>query len=221
MRYGWPPRKVSGIEVSEETVCGVNLLLSSSGMFRGTRVAKTVVRWRTSPSTSSAIYSSVCCNEVGGPTSCVVNTKEIAPREFYTKRNDVEALGHTKDFPGCRTMFLGGTRQAHTLECRERLRYLMKDEDKDLWTREKRKKVRGEDGGGDKECWRRRSNGRRRKKAEKRGKKREAEGDMMEEKSPVEMRRRMKPEEKREKPKVMKWSWKDRERRNRAATHGD
>ena len=49
-------------------------------------------------------------------------------------------LGHTKDCPGCRTMFQGGTRQAHTLECRERLRYLKKDEDKVLRTREKRKK---------------------------------------------------------------------------------
>ena len=74
------------------------------------------------------------------PTSCVVNTKEIAPCEFYTKRKDVEAVGHTKDCPCCRTMFQGGTRQAHTLECRERFRYLMKDEGKVLRTREKRKK---------------------------------------------------------------------------------
>ena len=41
---------------------------SSSGMFRGTRAAKTRCRWRTSRSTSSAIRGSVCCSGVGGPT---------------------------------------------------------------------------------------------------------------------------------------------------------
>ena len=50
----------------------------------------------------------------------VVNTKEVAPREFYIKKKDVEAYGHTKGCPGCRTMFQGGTRQAHTTECREK-----------------------------------------------------------------------------------------------------
>ena len=55
---------------------------------------------------------------VDPPRVIVVNTKETAPREFCIKKKDVEAHGHTKDCPGCRTVFQGGTRQAHTLECR-------------------------------------------------------------------------------------------------------
>ena len=72
------------------------------------------------------------------PRVIVVNTKEVAPREFYIKKKDVEAYGHTKGCPGCITMFQGGTRQAHTTECRERFRDLMKDEDKVVKTVEKR-----------------------------------------------------------------------------------
>ena len=73
------------------------------------------------------------------PRVVVVNTRETAPRDFYIKKKDVETHGHTKGCPGCRTMFLGGTRQAHTAECRERFRMLMKDEEKVARTREKRK----------------------------------------------------------------------------------
>ena len=80
------------------------------------------------------------------PRVIVVNTKEVAPREFYIQKKNVEAYGHTKGCPGCRTMFQGGTRQAHTTECRERFRDLMKDEDKVVKTLE-----RGKDGGGDQE----------------------------------------------------------------------
>ena len=47
------------------------------------------------------------------PRVIVVNTKEVAPREFYIQKKNVEAYGHTKGCPGCRTMFQGGTRQAH------------------------------------------------------------------------------------------------------------
>ena len=50
----------------------------------------------------------------GTPKVVVINTREVAPREFYIKKSDVEAHGHTKGCPGCRTMFQGGTRQAHT-----------------------------------------------------------------------------------------------------------
>ena len=35
----------------------------------------------------------------------VTNTKETAPREFYIKKKDVEAHGHTKGCHGCREKF--------------------------------------------------------------------------------------------------------------------
>ena len=41
--------------------------------------------------------------------------------------------------------------EAHTLECREKFPHLMKSEEKVLRTRREAKRVRGEDGGGDKE----------------------------------------------------------------------
>ena len=62
----------------------------------------------------------VAAGSMDRPRVIVVNTKEVAPREFYIKKKDVEAYGHTKGCPGCRTMFQGGTRQAHTTECREK-----------------------------------------------------------------------------------------------------
>ena len=67
------------------------------------------------------------------PPRVIFNTKEVAPREFYIKKKDVETYGQTKGCPGC------GTRQAHTKECRERFRALMKDEDMVVRTLEKRK----------------------------------------------------------------------------------
>ena len=73
------------------------------------------------------------------PRVIVVNTREAAPREFYIKKRDVEKHGHTKGCPGCRTMFQGGTRQAHTMECRERFRNLMKDEERVAKMETKRK----------------------------------------------------------------------------------
>ena len=47
------------------------------------------------------------------PRVIVINTREVAPREFYIKKKDVETYGHTKGCLGRRTMFQGGTRQAH------------------------------------------------------------------------------------------------------------
>ena len=63
-----------------------------------------------------------------GPPRVIVVTKEVAPRELLIQK-DVETCGHTKGCPGCRTMLQGGTRQAHTTECREGFRDLIKDED--------------------------------------------------------------------------------------------
>ena len=112
----------------------------------------------------------------------VVNTREVAHRDFYIKKRDVEAYGHTKDCLGCRTMFQGGTRQAHTTECRERFRNLMKDEDKVVKTLEKRKgyeeKMEEEEESRSMEMKKQRREG---KKAEKRGQKREADADAIEE----------------------------------------
>ena len=129
---------------------------------------------------SAAAFAAV--GSVDPPRLIVVNTKETAPREFYIKKKDVEAHGHTKDCPGCRTMFQGGTRQAHTLECRERFRHLMKDEEKVLRTREKRKEYEEKM----EEETRRLETKKQRKeeKAEKRGKKREAGDEVMEEEEP-------------------------------------
>ena len=82
---------------------------------------------------------------VDPPRVIVVNTKETAPREFCIKKKDVEAHGQTKDRSFCRTMFLGDTRQAHTLENRERFRHLMKDDEKGSEDAGEAKRVRVED----------------------------------------------------------------------------
>ena len=113
------------------------------------------------------------------PRVIFVNTREAAPREFYIKKRDVEAHGHTKGCPGCRTMFQGGTRQAHTAECRERFRGLMKDEEKVVRTEAKRKEYEEK---VEEEAKRREEKKQRKeeKKAVKRGKKREAEDDDLE-----------------------------------------
>ena len=118
---------------------------------------------------------------VDPPREIVVNTKETAPGEFCIKKKDVEAHGHTKDCPGCRTMFQGGTRQAHTLECRERFQHLIKDEEKVLRTREKRKEYEEK---MEEETRRLETKKQRKEEAEKRGKKREAGDDVMEEEEP-------------------------------------
>ena len=60
-------------------------------------------------------------------------------RGFYIKKKGVEVHGHIKDCSGYRAMFHGGTRQAHTVERRERFRDLMKDEDEVVRTGKKRK----------------------------------------------------------------------------------
>jgi hypothetical protein len=73
------------------------------------------------------------------PRTVVVNTREVAPKEFYIKKRDLEAHGHTRGCPGCKTLIQGGPRQNHTAECRERIRSLMKDDEKVVRTREKRK----------------------------------------------------------------------------------
>ena len=124
----------------------------------------------------------VAAGSMDPPRVIVVNTKEVAPREFYIKKKDVEAYGHIKGCPGCRTMFQGGTRQAHTTECRERFRDLMKDEDKVVKTLEKRKEYEEK---MEEETRRMEMKKQRReeKRAERRGQKREADGDGMEEES--------------------------------------
>ena len=75
----------------------------------------------------------------GEPRVVVVNTRETAPREFYIKKRDLEAHGHTRGCAGCQTLIQGGTRQAHSAECRERFRRLMHDDEKVKRTQEKRK----------------------------------------------------------------------------------
>ena len=60
----------------------------------------------------------------------VVNVREPAPKEFYIKKRDIEAHGVTQGCAGCRTVFLGGTRQNHSAECRERFRALLQGEER-------------------------------------------------------------------------------------------
>ena len=121
----------------------------------------------------------------------VVNTREPAPKEFYIKKRDVEAHGHTKGCPGCRTMFQGGTRQNHSAECRERFRALLKDEERVRKMVEKRKDYEEK---MEEEAQRREERKKRKeeRKAETRGKKRAAEDEDLEEER---VQRRMPEEE--------------------------
>ena len=110
------------------------------------------------------------------PRIIVVNTRQAAPREFYIQKKDLERFGHTRGCAGCRTMVQGGTRQAHTTECRERFRRLMQDEGKVQKTQEKRKDY--EERMSEKEA---KKEEKRKKKGEERGQKRRAEDDEIEE----------------------------------------
>ena len=110
------------------------------------------------------------------PRVIVVNTRQTAPREFYIQKRDLEKHGHTKGCAGCRTLIQGGTRQAHTVECREGFRKLLQGEAKVQKTHEKRKDY--EERMAEKEC---RKEGKRKKKEEERGRKRRAEDDDIEE----------------------------------------
>ena len=73
------------------------------------------------------------------PRVVVVNVREPAPKDFYIKKRDVELHGVTPGCAGCRTMFLGGTRQNHTAECRERFRGLLQGEARVQRTEAKRR----------------------------------------------------------------------------------
>ena len=114
----------------------------------------------------------------GGPRVIVVNTREVAPREFYIKKRDLEAHGHTRGCPGCKTMIQGGTRQAHTAECRERFRKLMRDEEKVRRTQEKRKEY--EERMEEKEQKKEAKKKRKEERKDERGQKRRAEDDEVE-----------------------------------------
>ena len=127
----------------------------------------------------------------GGQRVIVVNTREAAPREFYIKLKDLEKHGHTRGCPGCRTMIKGEIRQAHTAECRERFRGLMKDEEKVKRTQEKRKEF--EERMEEKEQRKEERKRRKEEKREERGRKRSAGDDEIE----VERIREAVPEEER------------------------
>ena len=73
-----------------------------------------------------------------GPRIVVINTREVAPKEFFIQRKDLEQHGQTKGCAGCRTMIDGGNRQAHSSECRERFRRLMQGDEKVQRTQERR-----------------------------------------------------------------------------------
>ena len=128
----------------------------------------------------------------GGQRVIVVNTREAAPRDFYIKLKDLEKHGHTRECPGCRTMIKGGSRQAHTAECRERFRGLMKDEEKVRRTHEKRKGF--EERMNAKEQRNEEKRKGKEERREERGQKRRAEDDGIEE----ERIREAAPEEKEE-----------------------
>ena len=81
-------------------------------------------------------------SELGGsseaPKLIVVNTREVAPREFHIRQSNLEKYGHTKDCRGCETLIRGGARQPHNEQCRGRFRELLKDDEKVVRTAEKR-----------------------------------------------------------------------------------
>ena len=106
------------------------------------------------------------------PRVVVVNTRQVPPREFYIQKKDLEKHGHTRGCAGCRTMIQGGTRQAHTTECRERFRRVMQDDGKVQKMHEKRKEY---------EERMTKKEDKRKKKEEERGTKRRAEHDDIEE----------------------------------------
>ncbi len=54
-------------------------------------------------------------------------TQGKAPREFYIKKDDLEAHGYTRGCGGCSSVFRGLARQPHNEKCRERLREVLKE----------------------------------------------------------------------------------------------
>ena len=79
-------------------------------MCRGTKVAKTHGNF---PKHFDA-PAAAATGSVDPPRAVIA--KEVAPREFYINKRDVEAHGHTKCCPGCRTMCQGGTREARSAD---------------------------------------------------------------------------------------------------------
>ena len=116
----------------------------------------------------------------GAARVVLVNTREAVPKDFYIKKRDVEAHGHTKGCAGCRTMFHGGTRQNHSADCRERFRGLLQNEARVQRMADKRKEYEAK---LEEEAQRREDRKKRKveRKAEKRGRKRRAEDDALEE----------------------------------------
>ena len=107
------------------------------------------------------------------PRVVVVNVREPAPKEFYIKKRDVEAHGVTPGCAGCRTMFLGGTRQNHSAECRERFRALLQGEER-VQRMEAKKRDYAEKAA---EAEEKKKDKKRRKEEQRAGRKRAAEDD--------------------------------------------
>ena len=68
----------------------------------------------------------------------VVRTRQVPPRAFQTRKEDVEVHWYTKGCAGCSKWFFGLGRQPHTSECRARFAQIMK-EDARYQNAEKRK----------------------------------------------------------------------------------
>ena len=57
-----------------------------------------------------------------GAQIVLFETRSRAPREFYIKKDELEAHGHTRGCGGCSSVLRGLARQPHNEKCRERLK---------------------------------------------------------------------------------------------------
>ena len=63
-----------------------------------------------------------------GRGTVFVRTRNVPPRDFQIRREDADKHGITRGCPGCMSWFRGTSRQAHSEECRNRFRDLLKGE---------------------------------------------------------------------------------------------
>ncbi len=59
--------------------------------------------------------------EETGDRPIVIQTRKMAPRDSYIKKDDAEKHGYTRGCGGCSSWFRGLGRQPHTEACRERI----------------------------------------------------------------------------------------------------
>jgi len=68
--------------------------------------------------------------KVGESEAEIIKESIDVPRSFLISRTDLEKHGFTSKCPGCTSLIKRAARQAHTIECRERMKIAMADEPK-------------------------------------------------------------------------------------------